>query len=69
MLFCMHYRKKKKQEQNKHRMEQVVTNQKEEEVEDKKPYVDKRTPAQIAFDKTQEKRVSCPTLNWQGGRL
>lgn len=44
-------------------MEQVVTNQKEEEVEDKKPYVDKRTPAQIAFDKTQEKRVSCPTLN------
>uniref|UniRef100_A0A3P8WWW3 Family with sequence similarity 32 member A n=1 Tax=Cynoglossus semilaevis TaxID=244447 RepID=A0A3P8WWW3_CYNSE len=49
-------KKKKKQEQNKHRMEQVVTNQKEEEVEDKKPYVDKRTPAQIAFDKTQEKR-------------
>lgn len=39
-------------------MEQVVTSQNEEEVMAKKTYIDKRTPAQIAFDKTQEKRVS-----------
>lgn len=38
-------------------MEQVVTNQSEEEVKTKKAYIDKRTPAQIAFDKMQEKRV------------
>lgn len=33
--------------------------EKEEEEVNKKTYVDKRTPAQIAFDKMQEKRVSC----------
>lgn len=39
-------------------MEQVVTSQNEEEVKTKKTFMDKRTPAQIAFDKMQEKRVS-----------
>lgn len=38
-------------------MEQVATSQNDEE-EKTKAYVDKRTPAQIAFDKMQEKRVS-----------
>lgn len=38
-------------------MEQVVTSQNDDEVETKKAYVDKRTPAQVAFDKMQEKRV------------
>lgn len=51
------FRKKKKKE-SKHHLEQVVTSQNDEEVKTKKAYVDKRTPAQIAFDKTQEKRVS-----------
>ncbi|MED6270036.1 Protein FAM32A-like [Characodon lateralis] len=50
-------KKKKKNKESKHRLEQVVTNQSdEEEVKTKKAYIDKRTPAQIAFDKTQEKR-------------
>ncbi|KAF7203018.1 protein FAM32A-like [Nothobranchius furzeri] len=50
-------KKKKKKSESKHRMEQVVTSQNdEEEVKTKKAYIDKRTPAQIAFDKTQEKR-------------
>ena len=39
-------------------MEQAIANQNEEE-EAKKGYVDKRTPAQMAFDKMGEKRVSC----------
>lgn len=51
-------RKKKKDKESKHRLEQVVTSQNEEEVKTKKTYIDKRTPAQIAFDKMQEKRVS-----------
>lgn len=38
-------------------MEQVVTSQNDEEVKTKKAYVEKRTPAQVAFDKMQEKRV------------
>ncbi|KAM9385125.1 protein FAM32A-like [Pholidichthys leucotaenia] len=49
-------KKKKKKNQEKHRLEQVVTNQNDEEVKTKKAYIDKRTPAQIAFDKMQEKR-------------
>ncbi|XP_041861755.1 protein FAM32A-like [Melanotaenia boesemani] len=49
-------KKKKKNKESKHRLEQVVTSQDDEEVKTKKTYVDKRTPAQIAFDKTQEKR-------------
>lgn len=52
------FRKKKKNKESKHRMEQVVTSQSDEEVKTKKVYLDKRTPAQIAFDKMQEKRVS-----------
>lgn len=39
-------------------MEQVATSQNDEEVKNKKAYIDKRTPAQISFDKMQEKRVS-----------
>ncbi|CAG5861322.1 protein FAM32A-like [Menidia menidia] len=49
-------KKKKKSKESKHRLEQLETSQNEEEVKNKKAYVDKRTPAQIAFDKTQEKR-------------
>uniref|UniRef100_A0A3Q2WLP8 Family with sequence similarity 32 member A n=1 Tax=Haplochromis burtoni TaxID=8153 RepID=A0A3Q2WLP8_HAPBU len=49
-------KKKKKNKESKHRMEQVVTSQSDEEVKTKKVYLDKRTPAQIAFDKMQEKR-------------
>lgn len=51
------FRKKKKDKESKHRLEQVVTSQNDEEVKTKKAYIDKRTPAQIAFDKMQEKRV------------
>uniref|UniRef100_A0A3B1JCT9 Family with sequence similarity 32 member A n=1 Tax=Astyanax mexicanus TaxID=7994 RepID=A0A3B1JCT9_ASTMX len=47
--------KKKKDKERKHLEEQVLTAQNEEE-ETKKVYVDKRTPAQLAFDKIQEKR-------------
>uniref|UniRef100_A0A3B4Z8E0 Protein FAM32A-like n=1 Tax=Stegastes partitus TaxID=144197 RepID=A0A3B4Z8E0_9TELE len=49
-------KKKKKDKQSKHRLEQVATSQNDEEVKTKKAYVDKRTPAQMAFDKMQEKR-------------
>ncbi|XP_037554047.1 protein FAM32A-like [Nematolebias whitei] len=49
-------KKKKKNKESKHRMEQVVTSQSDDEVKTKKAYVDKRTPAQVAFDKMQEKR-------------
>lgn len=52
------FRKKKKDKESKHRLEQVATSQADEEVKTNKAYVDKRTPAQIAFDKMQEKRVS-----------
>lgn len=50
--------RKKKDKESKQRLEQVVTNQNDEEVKAKKAYIDKRTPAQMAFDKMQEKRVS-----------
>lgn len=53
----IYFRKKKKDKESKHRLEQVVTSQNDEEVKTKKAYIDKRTPAQIAFDKMQEKRV------------
>ncbi|KAF6721420.1 Protein FAM32A-like [Oryzias melastigma] len=49
-------KKKKKNKESKHRLEQVNTSQNDEETKTKKAYVDKRTPAQIAFDKMQEKR-------------
>ncbi|XP_010735105.1 protein FAM32A-like [Larimichthys crocea] len=58
-------KKKKKDKESKHRLEQVVSSQKEKEEEEvnKKTYVDKRTPAQIAFDKMQEKRQMERILN------
>lgn len=65
VITCLFIRKKKKDKESKHRLEQVVTSQNDEEVKTKKAYIDKRTPAQIAFDKMQEKRVSycSPALN------
>lgn len=47
--------------------QQAVTNQNEED-EANRGYVDKRTPAQLAFDKMQEKRVilSCYMKNHHG---
>ncbi|KAM7409978.1 hypothetical protein PAMA_001452 [Pampus argenteus] len=56
-------KKKKKDKESKHRLEQVVNNQDDEDVKTKKAYVDKRTPAQIAFDKMQEKRQMERILN------
>ncbi|KAG7230801.1 hypothetical protein INR49_019615 [Caranx melampygus] len=56
-------KKKKKDKESKHRLEQVVTSQNEEEVKTKKAYIDKRTPAQMAFDKMQEKRQMERILN------
>ncbi|XP_073541969.1 protein FAM32A [Phyllobates terribilis] len=47
-------KKKKKKDKGK-MIEQIMTNKKNEE-EKKKPALDKRTPAQIAFEKMQEKR-------------
>lgn len=58
VTFVVVFRKKKKDKESKNRLQQVVTSQNEEEVKTKKTYMDKRTPAQIAFDKMQEKRVS-----------
>uniref|UniRef100_A0A9J8A809 Family with sequence similarity 32 member A n=1 Tax=Cyprinus carpio carpio TaxID=630221 RepID=A0A9J8A809_CYPCA len=54
LLFPPPRRKKKKDKERKHLEEQVLTTQNEEGA--KKVYVDKRTPAQITFDKLQEKR-------------
>uniref|UniRef100_A0AAR2IXM5 Family with sequence similarity 32 member A n=1 Tax=Pygocentrus nattereri TaxID=42514 RepID=A0AAR2IXM5_PYGNA len=54
--------KKKKDKERKHLDEQVLTAQNGEE-ETKKVYVDKRTPAQLAFDKIQEKRQMERILN------
>ncbi|KAM4050170.1 protein FAM32A [Anomaloglossus baeobatrachus] len=49
-------KKKKKKDKEKSKMiDQIITNKKTEE-EKKKPALDKRTPAQIAFEKMQEKR-------------
>ncbi|XP_060889499.1 protein FAM32A-like [Labrus mixtus] len=56
-------KKKKKAKESKHRLEQVVTNQEDEEEKTTKAYVDKRTPAQVAFDKMQEKRQMERILN------
>lgn len=58
VAFVFVFRKKKKDKESKSRLQQVVTSQNDEEVKTKKTYMDKRTPAQIAFDKMQEKRVS-----------
>ncbi|XP_056429247.1 protein FAM32A isoform X1 [Hyla sarda] len=55
-------KKKKKGKDNGRMMQQIVTNKKNEE-EKKKPALDKRTPAQIAFEKMQEKRQMERILN------
>ncbi|KAM9461911.1 protein FAM32A-like [Clarias gariepinus] len=55
-------KKKKKDKQLKQLEKQVVTTSTDEETT-KKAYVDKRTPAQIAFDKIQEKRQMERILN------
>ncbi|XP_055072755.1 protein FAM32A-like [Paramisgurnus dabryanus] len=47
-------KKKKKDKERKNLEQQVVSSQNEEGT--KKGYVDKRTPAQMAFDKIQERR-------------
>ncbi|XP_063770828.1 protein FAM32A isoform X2 [Pseudophryne corroboree] len=46
--------KKKKKAKDKNKMQQMLSNTKNEEK--KKPSLDKRTPAQLAFEKMQEKR-------------
>ncbi|KAF7667102.1 hypothetical protein LDENG_00076490 [Lucifuga dentata] len=56
-------KKKKKDKESKNRAEQVLTSQDDEKVKTKKVYLDKRTPAQIAFDKMQEKRQMERILN------
>ncbi|KAM3940091.1 protein FAM32A [Leptodactylus fuscus] len=48
-------KKKKKDKDASKMMQQIMTSKKNEE-EKKKPGLDKRTPAQIAFEKMQEKR-------------
>lgn len=51
-------------------MEQIVSSKKQEE--EKKRGLDKRTPAQVAYEKMQEKRVGLPCLgqapSWGSGR-
>ncbi|CAL8235515.1 unnamed protein product [Boreogadus saida] len=60
-------KKKKKDKEKKKRLEeQILTNQYDEGGETQKGYVDKRTPAQIAFDKTSEKRQMERILNKAG---
>ncbi|KAG2464107.1 FA32A protein, partial [Polypterus senegalus] len=49
-------RKKNKKKESKKHLEQIMTNPNKEE-ETKKTYMSKRTPAQIAYDKMQEKRA------------
>lgn len=55
-------KKKKKDKELKLLEKQVLTTSAEEETT-KKAYVDKRTPAQVAFDKIQEKRQIERILN------
>ncbi|XP_029285620.1 protein FAM32A-like [Cottoperca gobio] len=55
-------KKKRKDKDSKHRLEQV-TSQHEEEEKTNNTHVDKRTPAQMAFDKMQEKRQMERILN------
>ncbi|XP_068447887.1 protein FAM32A-like [Clinocottus analis] len=56
-------KKKKKDKESKRRLEQLSTSQNDDEEKTKRTYVDKRTPAQIAFDKMQEKRQMERILN------
>ncbi|KAG7487934.1 hypothetical protein MATL_G00028880 [Megalops atlanticus] len=53
-------KKKKKDKERKHLEQQIMTTENEEP---KKSYTDKRTPAQVAFDKMQEKRQMERILN------
>ncbi|XP_030639851.1 protein FAM32A-like [Chanos chanos] len=55
-------KKKKKDKERKH-LEQMMITKTNEEGETKKAYVDKRTPAQLAFDKIQERRQMERILN------
>ncbi|KAL4658868.1 protein FAM32A [Arapaima gigas] len=55
--------KKKKDKEKKLRLEQQIMTMQTEETETKKVYMDKRTPAQVAFDKMQEKRQMERILN------
>ncbi|XP_031720003.1 protein FAM32A-like [Anarhichas minor] len=56
-------KKKKKDKESKRRLEQLATGQNDEEGKSNKTYADKRTPAQMAFDKMQEKRQMERILN------
>ncbi|XP_054459114.1 protein FAM32A-like [Anoplopoma fimbria] len=56
-------KKKKKDKESKSRLEQFNASQNDEEMKSNKEYVDRRTPAQIAFDKMQEKRQMERILN------
>ncbi|TNM87845.1 protein FAM32A-like [Takifugu flavidus] len=49
-------KKKKKDKEKKRHLEEVEMSQNDEEVKTKKTFLAKRTPAQVAFDKMQEKR-------------
>ncbi|KAH0625693.1 hypothetical protein JD844_033891 [Phrynosoma platyrhinos] len=59
---CMMYyvlplcRKKKKEKEKSKIIDQIVSSKKQEEEEEKKRALDKRTPAQLAYEKIQEKR-------------
>ncbi|KAG5850788.1 protein FAM32A-like [Anguilla rostrata] len=54
-------KKKKKDKERKRLEQQIMTTENEEETE--QGYTDKRTPAQMAFDKMQEKRQIERILN------
>ncbi|XP_071009939.1 protein FAM32A-like [Oncorhynchus clarkii lewisi] len=56
-------KKKKKNKEKKHCLEQQINTNKNEEEETKSGYIDKRTPAQMAFVKMQEKRQMERILN------
>ncbi len=57
MIFNIPYRKKKSKQKKELAKKQEVPRQVEEEPEMISKPKDKRTPAQIAFDRIQEKRV------------
>ncbi|KAF7703089.1 protein FAM32A-like [Silurus meridionalis] len=56
-------KKKKKKDKEKKRLENQAMATSADEETTKKTYVDKRTPAQLAFDKIQEKRQIERILN------
>ena len=57
MIFNIPHRKKKSKQKKEQAKKQEVPRQVEEEPEMTSKPKDKRTPAQIAFDRIQEKRV------------